>query len=83
MTAVRAAGYTARMPAPFRARCPTCKEPVAVHPRERPADFPFCSERCRLVDLHRWLQEEYRIPVREPPPADREETGPPAPAEHA
>jgi len=24
--------------------------------------FPFCSERCRLVDLGRWLKEEYRIP---------------------
>jgi endogenous inhibitor of DNA gyrase (YacG/DUF329 family) len=23
--------------------------------------FPFCSERCRLVDLGRWLGEEYRI----------------------
>lgn len=24
--------------------------------------FPFCSERCRLVDLGRWIDEEYRIP---------------------
>jgi endogenous inhibitor of DNA gyrase (YacG/DUF329 family) len=24
--------------------------------------FPFCSERCRQVDLGRWLQEEHRIP---------------------
>jgi endogenous inhibitor of DNA gyrase (YacG/DUF329 family) len=24
--------------------------------------FPFCSERCHLVDLGRWLGEEYRIP---------------------
>jgi hypothetical protein len=25
-------------------------------------DFPFCSERCRLIDLGRWLGENYRIP---------------------
>jgi len=24
--------------------------------------FPFCSERCHLIDLGRWLGEEYRIP---------------------
>lgn len=24
--------------------------------------FPFCSERCHLVDLGRWLGEEYRVP---------------------
>ena len=83
MTGVRAAGYTARMPAPFRARCPTCKEPVAVHPRERPPDFPFCSERCRMLDLHRWLHEEYRIPVRERPPGETEEHGTEGSPEHA
>ncbi len=25
---------------------------------------PFCSERCRLVDLGKWLNEDYRIPVK-------------------
>jgi endogenous inhibitor of DNA gyrase (YacG/DUF329 family) len=25
--------------------------------------FPFCSERCRLIDLGRWLGEGYRIPA--------------------
>jgi endogenous inhibitor of DNA gyrase (YacG/DUF329 family) len=24
--------------------------------------YPFCSERCHLVDLGRWLNEEYRVP---------------------
>jgi len=45
-----------------RARCPTCKEPVATEPDERPAEFPFCSARCRFVDLHRWLSGEYAVP---------------------
>jgi endogenous inhibitor of DNA gyrase (YacG/DUF329 family) len=25
--------------------------------------FPFCSQRCRLIDLGRWLGEEYRVPT--------------------
>jgi endogenous inhibitor of DNA gyrase (YacG/DUF329 family) len=51
------------MAAPTRARCPTCKKSVPVDPAERPKDYPFCSERCRLLDLHKWLTGEYRIPV--------------------
>jgi endogenous inhibitor of DNA gyrase (YacG/DUF329 family) len=33
--------------------------------RKHPADpkyRPFCSERCKLADLGRWLNEDYRIP---------------------
>lgn len=37
--------------------CPTCKKPV--EPGEKA--FPFCSERCRLVDLGNWLGGGYRI----------------------
>jgi endogenous inhibitor of DNA gyrase (YacG/DUF329 family) len=36
--------------------------------------FPFCSHRCQLVDLGRWLGEEYRVPDRDtvvwPAPVD-------------
>jgi endogenous inhibitor of DNA gyrase (YacG/DUF329 family) len=45
-----------------KARCPTCKEPVETEREKRPKDFPFCSERCRLVDLHKWLTGAYAIP---------------------
>jgi uncharacterized protein len=41
------------------ARCPTCRG-LAVRAGNKL--FPFCSERCQLVDLGRWLDEEYRIP---------------------
>lgn len=41
------------------APCPICRRPVS-HPSE---DFPFCSERCRLLDLGKWAAEEYRIPA--------------------
>jgi hypothetical protein len=40
--------------------CPVCGKPVAPRPANRA--FPFCSDRCRLVDLAKWLGEEYRIP---------------------
>ena len=44
-------------------RCPICKKPVA--PRADNASFPFCSPRCRTVDLGKWLNEDYRVPVEE------------------
>ncbi len=37
--------------------CPICNRPTTD-------DFkPFCSRRCKTVDLNRWLSEGYRIPV--------------------
>ena len=48
---------------PIRAKCPTCGRAVEHHPddREQEEFFPFCSERCRLADLDKWFEEEYRI----------------------
>jgi uncharacterized protein len=40
-------------------RCPTCKKTV-VQALDAP-HRPFCSPRCKLIDLGRWLDEEYRI----------------------
>jgi endogenous inhibitor of DNA gyrase (YacG/DUF329 family) len=39
--------------------CPTCGKPVEW--KENPFR-PFCSERCQLVDLGRWVEGEYRVP---------------------
>ncbi|HZY04576.1 MAG TPA: DNA gyrase inhibitor YacG [Anaeromyxobacteraceae bacterium] len=39
--------------------CPVCRRPVPPRPANRA--WPFCSERCRLLDLGRWLGEEYRV----------------------
>jgi endogenous inhibitor of DNA gyrase (YacG/DUF329 family) len=60
---------------PPSARCPTCGKAVETPGDRRPKDFPFCSERCRLVDLHRWLKGSYAIPgepaaVPEEPPEE-------------
>ena len=41
------------------ARCPTCK---GVSVKDGNKLFPFCSNRCQLIDLGRWLDEEYRVP---------------------
>ena len=46
-------------------RCPSCRGPSAE--RDQNPTFPFCSERCRLIDLGNWLGESYRIPTRESP----------------
>ncbi len=42
-------------------RCPTCEAPTQHRFR------PFCSKRCRDVDLGRWLRGTYRIPTEEAP----------------
>ena len=39
------------------AACPVCGKPTDA------AFRPFCSDRCRKVDLNRWLSESYRIPA--------------------
>ena len=37
--------------------CPICKKRVLFGT----AEFPFCSERCKQIDLGMWANEEYRI----------------------
>ena len=41
------------------AKCPICAKPGAE------AFRPFCSKRCRDVDLNRWLSGVYVVPVKE------------------
>jgi len=41
-------------------RCPSCEKPVLAR-AENPM-FPFCSARCRAIDLGKWLGEEFRVP---------------------
>lgn len=54
-------------------RCPICKKPSAPPPPP-PSPYPFCSERCKLIDLGRWLDGTYRIPVTDP--EDAADVGP-------
>jgi hypothetical protein len=43
--------------------CPQCGKPVPWSTENRYR--PFCSERCRLIDLGQWASESYRVPVAE------------------
>ena len=40
-------------------QCPTCNREVQW--QDNPFR-PFCSERCKLLDLSKWVSEEYRVP---------------------
>jgi endogenous inhibitor of DNA gyrase (YacG/DUF329 family) len=46
---------------PGPAICPTCDRPLPSRDLRRLPHFPFCSRRCRLVDLGRWLDGDYRV----------------------
>jgi hypothetical protein len=48
-------------------RCPICGKPATE------ASNPFCSERCRDIDLNRWLSGSYAIPAREGDDDDTDE----------
>jgi endogenous inhibitor of DNA gyrase (YacG/DUF329 family) len=41
--------------------CPICRKPVLAPAEKKPTWFPFCSERCRQVDLLRWSKGKYAI----------------------
>ncbi|MBN2474657.1 MAG: DNA gyrase inhibitor YacG [Pirellulales bacterium] len=51
-------------------RCPVCERTFEP---EQSSALPFCSERCRQVDLGRWLDERYGMPY------EREDTQPERP----
>ncbi|HZP75438.1 MAG TPA: DNA gyrase inhibitor YacG [Pseudolabrys sp.] len=53
--------------------CPICGKPTD------PPFKPFCSKRCRDVDLNRWLSGVYAVPVKEEENEDEDPTPPTAP----
>lgn len=52
------------MPSSKALRCPTCRTLVTKEDEY----FPFCSDRCRVIDLGKWASGEYRIssPILDP-----------------
>jgi hypothetical protein len=56
-------------------RCPICRREVAW---EGNPHRPFCSDRCRVIDLGAWADERYRIPG-EPAPSEAADDEAPAP----
>ena len=52
--------------------CPICKKLVdEATAGQKGSPFPFCSDRCRLIDLGRWMSGKYQIPVKD---ADTDES---------
>lgn len=58
----------------IRGKCPTCGRAIEGSSLDALPYFPFCSERCRLVDLGRWIEGDYTIPG--PPAPDSSSTPP-------
>jgi endogenous inhibitor of DNA gyrase (YacG/DUF329 family) len=58
---------------PLRPRrpCPECGRPSARD------TYPFCSARCKMLDLNRWLKGAYAIPVRADEEEDPQGSAPP------
>lgn len=46
-----------------KVRCPQCGGEALWGPENKYR--PFCSERCKLIDLGAWASEAYRVPVQE------------------
>ena len=42
----------------FIVECPSCKESFSYYTSKF---RPFCSERCRMIDLGQWLREDYKV----------------------
>lgn len=54
-------------------KCPICKlEVTDPKPGEPLGAYPFCSERCKLIDLGRWLGGKYQIPISDPDEENRD-----------
>lgn len=61
-------------PAGPMGRCPRCSQPSLIAPAN--AWRPFCSERCKLVDLGDWMNGRFAIPVEEPDGFDDQDPPP-------
>ena len=46
----------------IRGKCPTCGKRFEIEKLGDLPSFPFCTDRCRLVDLGRWIDGVYAIP---------------------
>jgi endogenous inhibitor of DNA gyrase (YacG/DUF329 family) len=54
----------------IQGRCPICAQPYRIRSLDELPSFPFCSERCRSIDLGRWIDGAYVVPVPETPTGD-------------
>jgi hypothetical protein len=54
-------------------KCPTCARPLEWSAKS--PWRPFCSERCKLIDLGAWISEKHSIPGEPLPPDDTDSSG--------
>jgi len=57
----------------IQGRCPVCSKSYTIAAVAELTSFPFCCERCRLIDLGRWAAGRYAIP--DEPATELPETG--------
>jgi endogenous inhibitor of DNA gyrase (YacG/DUF329 family) len=58
----------------IRGKCPICGKGFEADSLDAHPSFPFCTPRCRMVDLGRWIDGAYSIPVAPGPGDDDPET---------
>ena len=62
----------------IKGRCPICSKTFSVAKLDDSPSFPFCSDRCRLIDLGRWIDGSYNIPEKAPLEPEADEPAPTA-----
>ena len=55
----------------LRINCPQCAIEFLYY---ESAHRPFCSEKCKMIDLGHWFEESYRVPVKEKDAIDFEDS---------
>jgi endogenous inhibitor of DNA gyrase (YacG/DUF329 family) len=53
----------------MKSKCPICHKPIKL----KDPEFPFCSERCRVIDLANWADGKYVISSPAAPATDDDE----------
>ena len=61
----------------IRGRCPICRKPFETESIDAWPGFPFCSDRCKLIDLGRWIDGDYAIPGKDARPQEQTEADEP------
>src|SRR5262249_48168045 len=46
----------------IQGKCPICEKAFTIGTIDELPSFPFCSDRCKLIDLGRWIDGDYAIP---------------------
>lgn len=53
----------------IRVKCPICSKSFEISKLDDLPSFPFCTDRCRMVDLGRWIDGAYALPDQAQPGA--------------